>query len=131
MTAETHEENVTNSASREQCPNFHSCSAQLCPLDEKSIQNCTWFPDEEICRSKYPFSSDCAYGFSERAIKGLFSGGSADMTPNTYSEEQAEICPLFGPQPQSRFLSLERRRETLGRRPQTPKIVTRREGTTN
>ena len=26
------------------------CSAPICPMDEHSINNCVWFPDEEVCR---------------------------------------------------------------------------------
>jgi hypothetical protein len=31
------------------CPQFHRCSAPLCPLDESSLRAAVWFPTEEIC----------------------------------------------------------------------------------
>jgi hypothetical protein len=31
------------------CKYFDGCSAPLCPRDE-GAKNCTWFPDEDICR---------------------------------------------------------------------------------
>lgn len=33
------------------CPK-EDCSALLCPLDENSIRNGIWYPDEEICRAR-------------------------------------------------------------------------------
>ena len=34
------------------CPNFDDCSAPLCPVDDGSIRNGIWYPDEEICRKR-------------------------------------------------------------------------------
>lgn len=34
------------------CPNFEDCSAPLCPIDENSIRNGIWYPDEEVCRKR-------------------------------------------------------------------------------
>jgi len=34
------------------CPNFDTCSAPLCPLDENSIKNEIWYPDEEVCHKR-------------------------------------------------------------------------------
>ena len=34
------------------CRYYEVCSAPLCPKDAKSMESCTWFPDEEICRCK-------------------------------------------------------------------------------
>ncbi|MBD3328466.1 helix-turn-helix domain-containing protein [Candidatus Peregrinibacteria bacterium] len=34
------------------CAFFNECSAPLCPLDNRYLNNCYWFPDEEICRKK-------------------------------------------------------------------------------
>jgi len=36
--------------SAHKCKYFNRCSAPLCPLDENSLQNGVWYPDEEICR---------------------------------------------------------------------------------
>jgi len=38
--------------SREDCKFFDSCSAPLCPLDEKSLERGIWYPDEEVCRHR-------------------------------------------------------------------------------
>ncbi|GAG01481.1 unnamed protein product, partial [marine sediment metagenome] len=35
-----------------QCRNFDSCSASLCPLDLEHLKIGIWYPDEEICRKK-------------------------------------------------------------------------------
>ena len=32
------------------CRYFNSCSAPLCPKDEKSLEHGSWFPGEETCR---------------------------------------------------------------------------------
>jgi len=34
------------------CPKFEDCSAPLCPLDETSIKNGIFYPDEEICQRR-------------------------------------------------------------------------------
>lgn len=34
------------------CPLFDKCNAPLCPLDENSIINGIWYPDEEVCKKK-------------------------------------------------------------------------------
>jgi len=39
-------------------PNFDSCNAPLCPLDEEGLKKAVWYPDEEICRRRglnYPW----------------------------------------------------------------------------
>ena len=33
----------------ETCPSYGKCSAPLCPLDDKTLQTCIWYPDEPIC----------------------------------------------------------------------------------
>ena len=33
-----------------ECPHYNKCSSPLCPLDEDSLENGIWFPDEEICK---------------------------------------------------------------------------------
>jgi len=33
-----------------ECKRFDSCSAPLCPMDENSLSNGIWYPDEEICQ---------------------------------------------------------------------------------
>ena len=33
-----------------QCPRFEICSAPLCPLEEKELQNKIWYPDDEFCK---------------------------------------------------------------------------------
>jgi len=35
---------------KKDCAHFDYCDAPICPLDESSMKNATWFPDEEICR---------------------------------------------------------------------------------
>ena len=35
---------------RPDCYNWENCSAQLCPMDESSLANCIWYPDEEVCK---------------------------------------------------------------------------------
>ena len=37
---------------RDQCPGYQRCSAPLCPLDEDSLRQGIWYPDEEICKSR-------------------------------------------------------------------------------
>ena len=34
------------------CPKFDTCSAPLCPMDEQSLENGLWYPDEEVCTLK-------------------------------------------------------------------------------
>jgi hypothetical protein len=34
------------------CPYFETCSAPLCPLDNKTLHKAIWYPDEEICNSQ-------------------------------------------------------------------------------
>ena len=36
---------------KKECNHFDSCSAPICPLDAESLENCYWFPDEEICKN--------------------------------------------------------------------------------
>lgn len=31
------------------CKSFIKCSAPICPLDQDSLENCIWYPDEDIC----------------------------------------------------------------------------------
>ena len=31
------------------CPNFDDCESPLCPMDEDSIRNGVFYPDEQIC----------------------------------------------------------------------------------
>lgn len=31
---------------------YDECSAPICPLDEGSMKNCIWYPDEEICKKQ-------------------------------------------------------------------------------
>jgi len=47
-----------------ECSYFNECSAPLCPLDEASLANCAWFPDEETCRRR-----DLAVGWIARQRK--------------------------------------------------------------
>jgi len=44
--------NKINKLKSDQCRHFDSCSAPLCPLDEKHLKAGIWYPDEEICRLK-------------------------------------------------------------------------------
>jgi hypothetical protein len=37
------------------CTKYQTCSAPLCPLDEDSLRNAQWYPDEEICLSQEYF----------------------------------------------------------------------------
>lgn len=34
-----------------ECSSYETCSAPLCPLDP-TLDNCTWFADEEICSNR-------------------------------------------------------------------------------
>lgn len=36
----------------ESCPSYPVCSAPLCPLDEQSLKNGIWYPDEPICNNR-------------------------------------------------------------------------------
>lgn len=36
------------------CPRYDKCSAPLCPMDEKSLVQASWFPNEEICKKRHP-----------------------------------------------------------------------------
>jgi len=37
------------------CKKFDECSAPICPLDQESLEKCSWFSDEDICtRTPYP-----------------------------------------------------------------------------
>jgi len=37
------------------CKKFNTCEAPICPLDQESLEKCSWFPDEDICtRTPYP-----------------------------------------------------------------------------
>lgn len=40
------------SKSPQDCPQWDSCSAPLCPLDEESLKHGVFYPDEPICTSK-------------------------------------------------------------------------------
>ena len=42
--------NIIDKFRSDQCRYFDSCSAALCPLDEKHLKAGIWYPDEEICR---------------------------------------------------------------------------------
>ena len=44
--------NTINKLKSDQCRHFDSCSAPLCPLDEKHLKGDIWYPEEEICRLK-------------------------------------------------------------------------------
>ena len=33
-----------------ECKHFDECGAPICPLDEDSMKDAIWYPDEEICR---------------------------------------------------------------------------------
>lgn len=35
----------------EDCTSYVKCNASICPLDKDSLENCLWYPDEEICRT--------------------------------------------------------------------------------
>ena len=37
----------------EDCPNFEWCDAPLCPLDEISLREGIWYPDEPICPRRF------------------------------------------------------------------------------
>lgn len=38
----------------EECSNFETCSATICPFDESSIKYSYWYPCEEICKKNNP-----------------------------------------------------------------------------
>jgi hypothetical protein len=31
------------------CSSYEGCGAPLCPMDERTLKNCQWFPDEPVC----------------------------------------------------------------------------------
>jgi hypothetical protein len=33
----------------EECPSYEGCGASLCPMDDRTLKNCQWYPDEPIC----------------------------------------------------------------------------------
>jgi len=33
----------------EDCKSYIKCNASICPLDKDSLENCIWYPDEDIC----------------------------------------------------------------------------------
>ena len=35
-----------------ECPSFEGCNASLCPLEESSLKNGIWYPDDEICKNQ-------------------------------------------------------------------------------
>ena len=35
-----------------ECPSFEGCNASLCPLEEGSLKNGIWYPEEEICKNQ-------------------------------------------------------------------------------
>ena len=35
---------------KESCKHFDGCSAPICPVDPGSVENCAWFPDEDVCQ---------------------------------------------------------------------------------
>jgi len=37
---------------RQECKRYDTCSAPLCPMDDQSLQNGIWYPDEEICHNQ-------------------------------------------------------------------------------
>jgi hypothetical protein len=34
------------------CRLYYECTAQLCPLDNNSLNDCLWYPDGQVCRSR-------------------------------------------------------------------------------
>ena len=34
------------------CPSYEGCDAAICPLEEDSVTDALWYPDEGICRSR-------------------------------------------------------------------------------
>jgi len=32
------------------CKHYDGCNAPLCPMEIEQESNCTWFPDEDICK---------------------------------------------------------------------------------
>ena len=44
-------EEGNNLITKEQCPRFDTCNANLCPFDP-NLANRTWYPDEDICIRK-------------------------------------------------------------------------------
>jgi len=39
-----------NAKDSKNCKYFNTCNAQLCPLDEESLENCIWYSNEDICK---------------------------------------------------------------------------------
>lgn len=40
------------SQDRADCPRFEDCSAPICPLQQNTIDDGIWYPDEDICTAK-------------------------------------------------------------------------------
>jgi hypothetical protein len=37
---------------KKNCKYYEFCNAPLCPLDEESLEEGIWYPDEEICKKR-------------------------------------------------------------------------------
>ena len=37
---------------RQECKRYDTCSVPLCPMDDQSLRNGIWYPDEQICRNQ-------------------------------------------------------------------------------
>lgn len=35
------------------CNSYVKCNASICPLDKDSLENCLWYPNEEICKTMH------------------------------------------------------------------------------
>jgi hypothetical protein len=33
----------------EECPSYEGCGASLCPMDDRTLKNCQWYPDDPVC----------------------------------------------------------------------------------
>ena len=52
------------------CPSYELCSAPLCPLNEDSLREAVWYPDEDVCR-KWHIGRQCRWVRVQRKIARL------------------------------------------------------------
>ena len=105
--------------SKDQCKRFDSCGAPLCPLDEDSLQNGLWYPDEESCESvefrmmpwikrerkisKRARESDHYFLFKMLQRDIIIKKGIAGIDPDR--DEPGQLISWFGAHPEKKPLT--------------------------